>query len=105
MEAFIELGVFTGKVAILVLAFSLILILFFGLLMRARGTKALLDVENLNRKYERLARALKGRVLTGKALKAEQKADKKKAKAEAKNTDDRKRVFVLEFNGDLRASH
>jgi len=105
MEALIELGVFTGKVAILVLAFSLILILFFGLLLRARGTKALLDVENLNRKYERLARALKGRVLTGKALKLEQKADKKKLKAQAKDTTDKKRVYVLEFDGDIRASH
>jgi serine protease SohB len=105
VEALIELGLFTGKAAIIVIAFAAILILFFGLLMRARGSKTLLDVENLNRKYERLARALKGRVLPPKELKQEQKQDKKKAKLEAKKPEDKKRVFVLEFNGDIRASH
>ena len=105
MDALIELGLFCGKVAIVVLALSLILILFFGLLVKARGSKTLLDVENLNRKYERLSRALKSRVLSGKALKLEQKADKKKAKAEAKDRGDKKRVFVLDFAGDMRATH
>ncbi len=105
MDALIELGLFTGKVAVVVFAFTLILILFFGLLARARGSKSLLDVENLNRKYERLARALKSRVLVGRALKLEQKAEKKKAKLAAKDPGDKKRVFVLDFPGDLRASH
>lgn len=106
MEFLIELGVFTGKVAILVLAIAMILILFFALLSRARGSKPLLDVENLNKKYDRLARTLKNRVLTGKALKLEQKAEKKKAKAESKTADDeKKRVYVLDFAGDVRASH
>lgn len=105
MDALIEMGLFTGKVAVVVFAFSLILILFFALLARARGSKPLLDVENLNKKYERLARSLKSRVLTGKALKLEQKADKKKAKAASKEASDKKRVFVLDFAGDLRASH
>lgn len=105
MEALIQLALFTGKTAIIVIAIAAILILFFGLLARARGAKALLDVENLNRKYERLGRSLKNRLLTGKALKLEQKLDKKKAKAEAKQPSDKKRVFVLEFDGDIRASH
>ena len=65
MDALIEIGLFTGKTAVVVLAIALILILFFALLARARGSKALLDVENLNRKYERLSRALKSRVLGG----------------------------------------
>lgn len=106
MEFLAELGLFTGKVAVVVFAVAVILILFFGLLLRARGSKPLLDVENLNAKYDRLARSLKSRVLTGKALKLEQKADKKRAKSEGKeDTSDKKRVYVLEFAGDIRASH
>ncbi len=106
MEFLTELGLFTGKVGIVVFAVAVILILFFGLLARARSSKPLLDVENLNNKYDRLARALKNRVLTGKALKLEQKLDKKKAKLEAKeSSDEKKRVYVLEFAGDIRASH
>lgn len=106
MEYLADLGIFTGKVAVVVLAIGVILILFFALLSRARGSKPLLDVENLNKKYDRLSRALKNRVLTGKALKAEQKADKKKAKAASKSDDeDKKRIYVLDFNGDVRASH
>lgn len=106
MEFLAELGLFTGKVAIVVFAVAVILILFFGLLVRARGSKPLLDVENLNKKYDRLARSLKARVLSGRALKLEQKADKKKAKAEEKeDNSEKKRVYVLEFAGDIRASH
>lgn len=106
MEFFMELGVFTGKVAVVVLAVAMLLILFFGLLSRAKGSKPLLDVENLNKKYDRLAKTLKNRVLTGKALKIEQKAEKKKAKALSKvSEEEKKRVFVLDFAGDVRASH
>jgi serine protease SohB len=105
MEALIQLGLFTGKAAVVVFAIAAILILFFGLLARARGSKPLLDVENLNRKFERLGRSLKNRTLTGKALKLEAKANKKKDKAAAKDEDDKKQIFVLDFNGDIRASH
>ncbi len=106
MEFLAELGVFTGKVAVLVLAVAMLLILFFALLSRARGSKPLLDVENLNKKYDRLARTLRNGVLTGKALKLDQKAEKKKAKAESQASDEeKKRIYVLGFDGDVRASH
>lgn len=106
MQFLVELGLFSGKVAVVVFAIAVLLILFFALVVRARGHKPLLDVENLNKKYDRLARSLKNRVLTGKALKAEHKAEKKRLKAAAKTSDeDKKRVYVLDFAGDIRASH
>ncbi len=105
MDYLMELGVFTGKSVVVVLAVSLILILFFGLLMRARSAKPLLDVEDLNKKFDRMSRALKSQVLTGKNLKQELKLEKKRAKEREKQAPEQKRIFVLEFTGDIRGTH
>lgn len=104
IQALTELGIFTGKALIIVVALAAILILFFGLLSRARGHKPLLDVENLNSKFDRFTRSLKGQILKGKALKKELKEIKKKEKAEGKDGDEKKRVYVIDFDGDIRAS-
>jgi serine protease SohB len=104
-ETIMALVLFTGKSIIVVVAVAILLVVFFTLLARARGGKPLLDVEDLNRKYDKLSNSLKARILKGKALKADQKAAKKKLKALAKEPGDGPRIFVLDFNGDLRASH
>lgn len=104
MQSWIELAVFSGKAFILVIAIAVVLILFFALLAKVRHSKPILSVENLNRKYEDMARILKESVLEGKALKQERKQIKKKEKAERKQTIDRKRIYVVEFSGDIRAS-
>lgn len=103
MEFLIDLGVFSGKVFVLVLGIGLLLILLFTLIAKARKAQPSLTVEDLNRKFESLAQALKGAVWDEKAFKAEQKALKKKLKAE--KGQDKKRIFVLDFEGDIRASH
>ena len=84
MEFLTDLGLFSGKVVILTLAIGVILVLFFGLLAKARHSKPLLTIENMNKRYEDMARALKGSILDGKAAKVEAKIAKKKAKAEKK---------------------
>lgn len=104
MEHWIELAVFSGKAFVLVFATASLLILFFGLIARARHHKPLLNVENLNRKFDDMGTALKESVLEGKALKAEQKAKKKKDKAERKHPSEKKRIFFLIFEGDVRAT-
>ncbi|HMN67474.1 MAG TPA: hypothetical protein PKC28_02950, partial [Bdellovibrionales bacterium] len=70
MEFLAELGVFSGKVIVLSAATGVLLILFFGLLMRARQTKQLLSVENLNERYNDMSEALKETIYDAKALKA-----------------------------------
>lgn len=100
MEILTDLGMFSGKVFVLVFAVGSLLILFFTLLARARQQKPLLSVENLNEKYEDMARILKEGVLESKALKAELKIVKKQKKSKPR---DLKRVFVVDFHGDIRA--
>lgn len=103
MEFLTDLGMFSGKVFVLVAAIGSLLILFFTLVLRARQPKPLLSVENLNEKYGDMARILKEGVLEGKALKAEMKAIKKLEKQKKATPQDLKRVFVIDFHGDIRA--
>ncbi len=106
MEYLSELGVFSGKVFVLAVAIGALLIIFFTLLAKARQSKPLLSVENLNEKFENMAASLKASVFEAKALKADQKDEKRKRKAEkAKPNPDKKRIFVLDFIGDIRATH
>lgn len=105
MEFLLELGVFSGKVFVLAFATGILLILLFVLILRARQTKAMLSVENLNEKYDDMAKGLKANLLDDKARKADAKEMKKRAKAEKADGKDKKRIFVLKFEGDIRASH
>jgi serine protease SohB len=104
MDSLIQLGVFTGKAFIVVLAIAVILILFFSLLSRARQAKPLLSVENLNDKFRHMAEALRASVLEGKELKKERKEEKKRLKALKGSSETQRHVFVLDFEGDVRAS-
>jgi serine protease SohB len=105
MEFLSELGLFGGKVALLAMGIGAVLILFFALLAKARQSKPLMSVENMNDRFDLMEKALKESVLDDKSLKADKKAAKKKAKAEKKNPADRKRIYVLQFDGDIRAAH
>lgn len=105
MELVTELGLFGGKVFIILFAIAGLLILFFALLARARQQKTLLSIENLNEKYENVEQALKEGILDEKTLKAEQKARKKNLKQKKIEVLDQKRIFVLDFHGDIRAAH
>ncbi|MGE4132647.1 MAG: protease SohB [Bdellovibrionales bacterium] len=105
MQAWIELGVFTGKVAVVVIGIALVLFMILVLILRAKGAKLTLTIDSLNEKYDEMAQAMAAHLLTGKALKAERKKWKNKEKEKEKATEDRPRVFVLDFVGDIRASH
>ena len=105
MEYLMSLGLFSGKVAVIVVALGALLVLFFALLSRARQSRALISVEDLNEKFEQMGRALKAHTLDGKALKLENKAEKKRLKLEKKAPSTEKpTLFVLDFDGDIRAS-
>jgi serine protease SohB len=63
-----------------------------------------LEIENLNKKYRSLAASLKKAVMKRADWKAESKAEKARAKSRAKSDENRPRVFVIDFKGDLLAS-
>jgi serine protease SohB len=103
MDFLIDLGLFSSKALVLTVAIAAILVLFFALLSKARHTKPLLTIENMNKRFDEMARSLKGAVLNAKARKLDAKAEKKKAKAEKKEAGDKKRIYVITFEGDIRA--
>ncbi len=64
-----------------------------------------LEVLDLNDRYRTLARALRAPSLTRRAYRRSLKAERKLEKARKKEADDhRPRLFVIDFNGDIRAS-
>ena len=73
-----------------------------------RGSQAAeehIEITDLNDRYRETGRALKRATLSGrayrKAVRAEQKEDKARDKASGKT---RRRVFVIDFRGDIKAS-
>ena len=101
-------GMFLAKLGTVVV---LILILIFAvvfLYMRAKaGGDEHLEVKNINQKYEQMQLMLKSAILPKKEFKKTIKEVKAKHKSEDKQDKDeteRPRVFVLDFDGDIRAS-
>lgn len=114
MASFIEFaldyGLFLAKAATVVIAIALIIGWVVSAIHQARNmSNEQLEVRNINQRLRRMADTLYGELLTKRQLKARQKQhkadNKRKAKEEklGKNPGN-KRVFVLDFNGDVRAS-
>lgn len=121
MQFLIEYGLFLAQAATIVIA---VLVAGGGLVaLSMRQRKAAeqqhLEVIHLNKQYEDMEQVLCGALLSPQQfkqkLKAQKKADKAKAKAERKaakktrQTDgddgnNQKRIFVLDFDGDIRAT-
>jgi serine protease SohB len=108
-DALLQYGLFTAKALTLVLAIGLLLVV----VLRARhqgstdddddGSR--LEVVDLSERYARMADNIKAATLppklVKKAFKAERKAQKVRAKAEQS---DKRRLFVIDFHGDLMAT-
>lgn len=117
MEFLSNYGLFFAKTITWVVAF--IVVISFMVAMgakRSRADKGSVTVTKLNDEYEDLADALRVELLDEKAFKEEKKAEKKtrkkqekeasKAKKTADSSEegDKKRVFVVDFDGDIKAS-
>ena len=106
-EFFFEYGMFLAKAVTVVVSILIVLILIAGMSRRAphRGG---LKVEKLNDKYREMADAVQQAVLNKaswkKREKQEKKQEKKNKKAATTGDDHRKRIYVLDFKGDIRAT-
>jgi len=101
-EFFFEYGLFFVKVLTIVVA----IVVIIGVAASA-GRKAHqegLEVENLNKKYQALAKVLRDAVLRKDERKKTAKEEKKREKADAKESAGRPRSFIINFKGDLKAS-
>lgn len=100
---------FLAKIATFIIA---ILLLFVGIIaIASKGkdkSKEKLDIKKINEKLEETTQTLREAVLTKdklkEILKTEKKQQKAADKAQKEGTESRKRIFVLNFQGDIRAS-
>ncbi|HEB26787.1 MAG TPA: protease SohB, partial [Porticoccus sp.] len=115
MEFLMEYGLFLAKAVTIVLAIGVVV----GLLVSAgsresKSGQGHIEVTHLNDEYEAMRDILKESLLSEEELKADIKAEKKAAKAKQSAEkkalkanapkETKKRVFVLDFDGDMKAS-
>jgi serine protease SohB len=108
MEFIFEYGMFLAKFGTILLAVVALIAVILILLLRAKaGVDEHLDVKNINQKYEHMQLMLESAILTKKEFKQsvkEAKAKHKKHEKHSVDDDERRRIFVLDFKGDIRAS-
>jgi serine protease SohB len=105
IQVLLEYGLFLAKTITILLGIAALLILAMRLRPGGHGDSEQLEITDLNHRYRELTYALKEFSLSKKAFKAYLKAEHKEEKAREKTgSADRKRLFVIEFNGDIRAS-
>ncbi|MGH8353245.1 MAG: protease SohB [Pseudomonas sp.] len=104
MEFFAEYIGFLAKTVTLVMAILVVLVAVVVLRSKGRSKGGHLDVHKLNDFYKGLRERLEQSVLDKDRLKAIHKAEAKAAKQAKKAGEHKPRVFVLDFDGDIRAS-
>lgn len=122
MEFFTEYGLFLAKTVTLVIALLIIVATIVSAIHKDKGgddSDGELRISRLNDKYRKLKESIQARMMSEQDRKLWQKQQKKKHKAEAKaekkqtkarttgaepDESARPRVFVLDFDGDIKAS-
>ena len=121
IEYLAEYGLFLAKAITIVAAILIAVGSIVSLAMRQKSASdKQLEVTHLNKQYDEMEMALSAATLTDAGMKLKMKAEKKKMKAEAKaekkasksskgkkdgeQQEPAKRLFVLDFDGDLKAS-
>ena len=105
MEFFSEYAVFLAKTVTLVIAILVVLASFAALRSKGRRKSAgQLQVSKLNDFYKGLRERLEQTLLDKDQLKALRKSQVKTEKKQKKKPEAKPRVFVLDFDGDIKAS-
>jgi len=116
VEFLLEYGLFLAKTLTLVVALVFVVIVIAANASRQKHDgmhEGNIVVHKLNDEFEKIQDDMKGEIFEEEVLKAEAKADKQQAKAEKKarkkavaDTEEeaKKRIFVLDFDGDTKAS-
>jgi len=104
VEFFAEYASFLAKTVTLLMAILVLLATAAALRSKGRSKGGHLDVHKLNDFYKELRERLEQSVLDKDHLKALHKQETKAAKQAKKAGIQKQRVFVLDFDGDIRAS-
>lgn len=104
-EFFLNYGLFLAKTLTIVLSIIVVVMFVVAAAARQRGDKRdTLEVKRLNSKYDDMATAINAGMLQKKDFKKYLKERKERLKAQGKEDTPRKRIFVLNFHGDIRAT-
>lgn len=107
VDKLVHFAYFAGQTVVIVAGILVILSSLFGLIQKNQD-KDDLEVENLNEKFKSASESLKLKTLSKKQAKTEKKKTdkekKKKEKAASKEAHEKKRLFVINFEGDIKAS-
>lgn len=107
-EFFLNYGLFLAKAVTIVAAIIVVVVFVFVMASRKQAVKKeALEIKKLNKKYDDMAMAMNASMLDKHSLKKLLKEEKKKLKGKHKDKEDerqRKRIYVLNFHGDIRAS-
>ena len=99
-----QYGLFLAQTITVVLGIGALIVLLASMARRERGPERL-EVKSLNRRYREFRSVLRREVLSRKHFKAQEKVHKRALKTREKSPDEsRKRIFVLDFRGDIKAS-
>ena len=112
MEYLFDYLVFLGKAVTIVAAIVIVLVAITSAVMRQKFVEdERMEIKPLNRRFERLKEAVENELMSPIALKMKYKKLRKEEKAKAKSEkkgeeepEDKRRVYVLDFDGDIRAS-
>lgn len=104
MEILLEVAAFAGKTLLITFALVAILVVIANLATRMKPPKESLEVENLNDRFDDFSSAIREVTASEKQLKAERKARTKLLKKQKVEGLKKSRLFVLDFEGDIRAS-
>lgn len=103
-EFFFEYGLFLAKTVTLVAAFiAIVLVTVMVAGRRQPQGRENIQIKKLNQKYSDIAMAVNSSILPKSEIKKLAKQEKQKQKARTAE-EPRKRIFVLNFHGDIRAS-
>ena len=108
MEYVAEYGIFFAKFITVVIVLAVIAVGAFIMIFRSKeGMDGHINITNLNQKYKSINFMLKSQILPKQEFKKfikEQKAEEKKKEKASSAEDARKKLFVLNFKGDIRAT-
>lgn len=104
-DILLQLTLFSAKSFIVLMFIIILLIVFFMLLAKGKEkTKGRFVIKNLNDKYAETSESLLAETLPKKEFKQFLKDKKEHEKKKLKNIKNIKNIFVLTFNGDIKAS-
>lgn len=108
IDFLMQYALFFAKTLTLVIAFIVVIATLFALSHKGKGEEGLLCITNINKKLANIRHSLQVEALPKaqlkKWLKSEKQALKTKKKADSDEDATSSRLFVIRFEGDIRAS-